>query len=788
MEVNELKEHNLIKESVIKLLDEAKDVFAVHFGSDKEDNVKAFEELSEKTRDGRFSIIVVGEFSAGKSTFLNAIMREKYLDSFSSETTANINFLKSVKDSPSGKPMIRVNYKDGKSEESDDVSFKNIQKYVSTKGINVTGVDVAKNIESVEIFLDSPFLNEGVDLVDSPGLNGVKELHADITKNQMKASHAAIFMFRATQPGSKSDFQTLIDLKKSCKSIIVVLNRIDEAAKQGEETVEDIVNKLKNSFKEMFPNEKIPEVWPISAYKALVARSKMALDYNERTNHSEEDKRRYLETSLIEPFENRLLRYITKGEKAKNELLSPVEKVISTADETLRELDVEKEALNGKFSTDEINEQIDAVNKEIKDVKATIAHKKNDVSNAIDDAIRNAKNSIISDTKDLKEQTLRSLSSETDLSDMESNVKLYVSRIISKYQSVYSDALDMLETDYRNAIRRNIEGSIAIINKQLSSVCNSENTLLLQAIEIDSSNFNAEIDFSKYDTEISAKLSERKEVLKKQYNAEDAKDEADRKEREIARVEEDIKDEKYQHQSELAGLQDPGISSRTVKRTRENKVKRSIFNPKRWFGNKYDTEVEEYWDEVTDYSGHNEYLEQKNELERAHKERMHELEEKRQTLEDKMSKLLQESYEARKLQTDREELEREIEELRNKRDKKLDKAIKKQIDKAKLYVENIFDDLAEKSRKQAVQSIEDRRDDLTNMAIEILEGEIKEELEIKTKKFEALKSKMSLAEKGKNDRIQQIEEACSALNSLAEKAKAVRTAIESIETDTIKEQ
>ena len=102
MDINELKEHNQIKESVITLLGEAKDVFFFHFCESNEENIHAFNELSEKTNDGRFSIIVVGEFSAGKSTFLNALMREKYLDSFSSETTANINFLKSVKDSPSG--------------------------------------------------------------------------------------------------------------------------------------------------------------------------------------------------------------------------------------------------------------------------------------------------------------------------------------------------------------------------------------------------------------------------------------------------------------------------------------------------------------------------------------------------------------------------------------------------------------------------------------------------------------------------------------------------------------
>ena len=70
----------------------------------------------------------------------------------------------------------------------------------------------------------------------------------------------------------------------------------------------------------------------------------------------------------------------------------------------------------------------------------------------------------------------------------------------------------------------------------------------------------------------------------------------------------------------------------------------------------------------------------------------------------------------------------------------------------------------------------------------ILEGEIKEDLEIKTKRLEALKAKMALAEKDKNERIQKVEDALSALTSLVEKAESVRFAINSIETDVIKEQ
>lgn len=783
MEANAFQEHNLLKDSVIMLLEEAKDTFSVHFGSDKEANIKAFEELAEKTRNGRFSIIVVGEFSSGKSTFLNAIMHEKYLDSFSSETTANINFLRSVNDSPTGKPMIRVNYKDGKCETSEDVSFTNIQKYVSTKG-----VDVAATIDNVEIFLDSPFLNEGVDLIDSPGLNGVKELHADITRNQMKASHAAIFMFRATQPGSKSDFQTLIDLKKSCKSIIVVLNRIDEAAKIGEESIEDIVNKLKGTFKDMFPDETIPEVWPISAYKALVARSQLALDYNQRTVHTAEEKENYLKTSLIVPLENRLMRYITKGEKAKNELLSPVEKVISVISEASNELEVEKETLNGKFSTDDLTEQIDIVNEEIKSVKKAIENKKVDVENAISDAVRNAKNAIKSDTKDLKERMLLNLDSETDLSDLETNAKRYVSRIYTKYQAVYSDALEMLETDFRNALRRNIEGSLAIINKNLSSTCNGDNTLPIQSIEIDSSYFNAKYDLSKYDLEIAEKLKERKKTLDDQYKAEDNQSAAERIESKIESINEFIQSAEERHRADLARLRDPGVVMRSEPKEVEYRKERSIFNPRRWFGSKWTTGVKQYMAEVPDYTGHDLYERQKAELEKKHQCRICELEERKKVLEEKQSTFLSGSINVRRYEQEREVLEHQIDQLRTERDAALNKVIKNQLKDAKTYVEEIFTSLEQNSRKQAIKAIEDKEELLTQMSMQILESEIKDELEIKIKKLESLKSKVTLAEKDKNERIQKMEEASLALNALLDKAEALRVAIESIETDIIKEQ
>lgn len=786
MENEFLSEHKEIKLSVINLLQSAKDVYETHsaaFLEEKRDEIAAFSELIKKTEDGRFSIIVVGEFSAGKSTFLNALMHEKYLDSFSSETTANINFLRSVKDSPTGNQMIRVNYKDGHVEDSDDVSFENIQKYVSTKGNNV-----ATEIDNVIIYLDSQFLNDGVDLIDSPGLNGVKELHADITKNQMKSSHAAIFMFRANQPGSKSDFTHLHDLKKTCKSIFIVLNRIDEAAKEGEETVEEIVEKLKENYKKEFPNETIPEVWPISAAKALVARSKKNLVFNERKDHTEDDKVRYLQTSRIEAFEDRLLRYITQGEKSKNELLSPVETVISISEDTIKELKAESETLNGKYSSTDINDQIESISQEIKNVKGTIVSKKNDVENAIYDAVRNAKNTIKSETKDIKNYVLGNLENDQEIVSLEKNAKSYVARIVSRYDATFSDALTELESEFRSAIRRNIEGSISIINQRLKSVCEGKEGILIQNVEIDPSRFGGEINLEKYDKEILDLKTARKEAQNKQYAEEDKVDNLSSVQKRIESIEQQINAVKTERISELSAISDPGVQYRDeIKQHKVFGEKRGWWNPCRWFGDTYKSHMETYTEKVPDYTAHKRYLEEKQEVEQRYAESINDLQRTKAELESKYDNMSASASVARRYQSEKEDLDRQIAEKREERDREFEEKLKEQVKSAKDYLKEIFDDLEKNTRKNAIQGIDDMESKLIELAIEVLEGEIKEELQSKESRLNNLKQKLELAEKDKEDRLANIESALDSLEDLKEKALNVRDVIRSIKTDEIEE-
>ena len=349
--------------------------------------------------------------------------------------------------------------------------------------------------------------------------------------------------------------------------------------------------------------------------------------------------------------------------------------------------------------------------------------------------------------------------------------------------------MDNLEVEFKNAVIRNIEGSVAIINKQLSSACSSDSTLPLDAIEIDSTHFNAEFDLSKYDTEIAEKQAARKTALENQYKAEDCQSKAAQMESQIKRIEKSKQSISQQHTEMMANMHDPGVRYHKEWRERECRgSERSVFNPRRWFGSKWKAYIQQYQEDVPDYTEHNLYLEQKESLKEDFQRNVKDLEDKKRHLEEQMAALVEGSRDVRKYKIDYEELEHEISELRSERDEKLDNAIKKQLKRAKVYVESVFDSLENDSRKQALESFTEKEEYLIQMAMSILEGEIKEELEVKTKKLEALKAKMTLAEKDKSERIHKIEDAHSALASLAEKAEAVRNTIESKETDVIKEQ
>ena len=162
-------------------------------------------------------------------------------------------------------------------------------------------------------------------LVDSPGLNGIEEHHREITEDQIRKSHACIFLFGADRPGSRSDFEILRDLQNQVPNIFLVINKIDLIQASEGESPDMVAQKLQNDYKRLFPEAtKIPHIWPISARDALTARDPGYRSANGKGDLSEAECRALEKRSGMEEFEDRLWRYLTQGERARDQLLSPV--------------------------------------------------------------------------------------------------------------------------------------------------------------------------------------------------------------------------------------------------------------------------------------------------------------------------------------------------------------------------------------------------------------------------------------------------------------------------------
>lgn len=349
------------------------------------------EKLRNNVEEGLFSIVLVGEFSAGKSTFLNALMHKRILPSFTGETTATVNFLRHRDQAPDG-VLGRVYYRNGTVEDLHDLERSTIESVVSTNG-DKDDQTVAGTIDHVDLFLDSAFLQDGVMLVDSPGLNGMRGNHREITEQQIKASHACIFMFRANQPGSRTEFESLRQLKSHSNNIFFVINRIDEIRSSENETVEGVIQNLRETYHKQFPEEsELPKIWPVASLAALVARDSDETAYLGNEVVTTQERRDELEQfSRLGAFEERLWKYLTQGERARDQLYGPVSAAMTALIAERDRFDTQIKLLQEKASGEDLKKQRELLESDLEKLKKSRQNIPSDLSGKVRNVVRNLK-------------------------------------------------------------------------------------------------------------------------------------------------------------------------------------------------------------------------------------------------------------------------------------------------------------------------------------------------------------------------------------------------------------
>lgn len=224
--------------------------------------------LKKRISDKTFRIAVVGEFSSGKSTFINAFIGKDILKHASVETTATITYIHNVPENDESAGKCVVVFRNGKKE-----ILPNLEKLREYTTVNES-VNVAEKIESVSIFTHFLDCAHPIVLTDTPGLNGIADKHREMTLEEIRRAHACIYLL-SNNGVKKSDTDFLKVLLNYQSSFIFIQNFIDTLRTSEGETIEKKIQSDREVLNEFFKNANASvtyDIFPISAVKALVAR------------------------------------------------------------------------------------------------------------------------------------------------------------------------------------------------------------------------------------------------------------------------------------------------------------------------------------------------------------------------------------------------------------------------------------------------------------------------------------------------------------------------------------
>ncbi len=210
-----------------------------------------------KLDDERFTIVVLGEFNHGKSTFINALLGGPVLPTGITPTTAVLSHI-----SHGAKVGATLVLDSG---ERKTIDVKKLGEWLTVEGLAQGKAAAGTGVHHVELTHPAEILGDRVTIVDTPGVNDINEQRAEITYGYLPRADAAVFLLDATQILSASERQFLEEriLRSSRDRLIFVVAKADllDAA--------ELAETLAFARKHLAAIVPEPVVLPVSARRAL---------------------------------------------------------------------------------------------------------------------------------------------------------------------------------------------------------------------------------------------------------------------------------------------------------------------------------------------------------------------------------------------------------------------------------------------------------------------------------------------------------------------------------------
>lgn len=240
-----------------------KKVHALDYITKENRTQAALQELQQDMENDFFTVVVLGEFKRGKSTFINALLQKELLPTDVLPETATINALMY-----NDTPTVQVVMNDGR-EEKGEATQEYLQKFSARQEENL-----ANNVKYIKIGYPSDILKNKLVIVDTPGVDDINESRSEVTYRFIPKANAVIFLLDAKSPLKKTE-KDFIDSKLlplGLDTILFAANKYDAVDEEEEEDyLEDLRVRLGTAFKigEKDAQLKKIQLYPLSAKWAL---------------------------------------------------------------------------------------------------------------------------------------------------------------------------------------------------------------------------------------------------------------------------------------------------------------------------------------------------------------------------------------------------------------------------------------------------------------------------------------------------------------------------------------
>ncbi len=162
---------------------------------------------------GKFVLAVLGEFSSGKSFLLNALLGKfQLLPVDINPSTATITELEA-----GDTDEATAIFEDGRTER---IPLDRLNRFIAVGGDEVAPVRV--NVKT-----NSPFLERGFVVADTPGLASINPAHRRATLQFLPTADAVLYLIDTQQPFTEGDASFLGIIRQHIDSIFIVQTKID---------------------------------------------------------------------------------------------------------------------------------------------------------------------------------------------------------------------------------------------------------------------------------------------------------------------------------------------------------------------------------------------------------------------------------------------------------------------------------------------------------------------------------------------------------------------------------